>query len=109
MYLLPTQKEMNALWREISPRERFLRAARQAIDEMTRLGDTMSGFYLDSQDLNIMEGELVPYFDNIEDDIINMRRDINGFRMPRGQQRDIDAIDNYSEVDLGEKVEWDEI
>ena len=109
MYLFPTKKELDALWSELDPKQRFLRAARQAIDEVTRLGDTMGGFYLDSQDLDIMEDEPVPYFDNIEDDIVNMRRDINGFRMPRGRQRDIDDIDNYSEVDLGEKVEWDEI
>ena len=76
---------------------------------MTHLGDTMGGFYLDSQDLNIMESELMPYFDNIEDDIVNMRRDINGFRMPRGQRRNTGIIEDYSGVDLGEKVEWEDI
>ena len=109
MYLFPTKKELVALWSELDPKQRFLRAARQVIDEVTRLGDSMGGFYLDSQDLDIMEDESVPYFDNIEDDIINMQRDINGFRMSHGRCRDIDVIDDYSEVDLGEKVEWDEI
>lgn len=63
MYLLPTSKEMNELWRQIDPKQRFLNAAAMAINELTK--DTM------------------PYFDEIEDDIVNMRRDINGFKISR--------------------------
>ena len=62
MYLLPTSEELNELWRQMDPRQRFLNAAAMAIDELTK--DTM------------------PYFDEIEDDIISMRRDINGNRAP---------------------------
>ena len=63
MYLLPTDKEMNKLWRQIDPKQRFLDAAAMAINELTK--DSM------------------PYFDEIEDDIISMQRDINGFKLSR--------------------------
>ena len=62
MYLLPTSEELNELWRQIDPKQRFLDAAAMAINELTK--DTM------------------PYFDEIEDDIISMRRDIIGNRVP---------------------------
>lgn len=62
MYLLPTSEEMNKLCRQIDPKQRFLDAAAMAINELTK--DSM------------------PYFDEIEDDIISMRRDINGNRAP---------------------------
>ena len=62
MYLLPTSKELNKLWRQIDPKQRFLDAAAMAINELTK--------------------DAMPYFDDIEDDIVNMRRDINGNRAP---------------------------
>ena len=62
MYLLSTSEELNELWHQIDPKQRFLDAAAMAINELTK--DTM------------------PYFDEIEDDIISMRRDINGNRAP---------------------------
>ena len=61
MYLLPTSQELSELWRQIDPKQKFLDAAAIAINELTK--DTM------------------PYFDEIEDDIISMRRDINGFKL----------------------------
>ena len=64
MYLLPTGKELAKLYSRLSPRQIFLRAARAAINEATRFDEAM------------------PYFNDIEDDIINMRRDINGKRAP---------------------------
>lgn len=82
MYLLPTEEELSALWSQLDPEQRFLRAAKMAINEATHLGDTMGGFYFDSQDIDmIMEDDAMPYFDEIEDDIISMKRDINGFRI----------------------------
>ena len=48
-------------------------------------------------------------FDYIEDEILNMKRDINGFRMPRGLRAKCGVIDDYAGVNLGETVEWDEI
>ena len=66
----------------------------------------------------------LPYFDEIEDDIINMRRDINGFKMHISPPRYLDKpipggcpvnfkgwtfeVKNQP-VDLGEHVEWDDI
>lgn len=62
MYLLPTSEEITELYSQIDPRQRFLRAACETINILTR--------------------ETIPYFDEIEDDIVNMRRDINGNRAP---------------------------
>ena len=91
MYLFPTEEELGALWREISPRERFLQAARQAVDyACSPDGDSMAAFFLDSQDFDIREEA--------------------GMRVyPRGLRAKTGAIDDYSGIDLGEKVEWDEI
>ena len=61
MYLLPTDEEMTKLWRQIDPKQRFLDAAAMAINGLTE--DSM------------------PYFDEIEDDIISMQRDVNGFKI----------------------------
>ena len=62
MYLLPTNEDIAKLYDLIDPKTRFLLAAQEAINELTK--DSM------------------PYFDEIEDDIISMRRDINGKRAP---------------------------
>ena len=62
MYLLPTDEDIARLYCFIDPETRFLLAAQGAINELTK--DSM------------------PYFDEIEDDIVNMRRDINGNRAP---------------------------
>ena len=62
MYLLPTDEDIAKLYCFIDPETRFLFAAQEAINTLTR--DSM------------------PYFDDIEDDIVNMRRDINGNRAP---------------------------
>lgn len=63
MYLLPTDEDIARLYCFIDPETRFLLAAQEAINELTK--DSM------------------PYFDEIEDDIISMRRDINGFKFSR--------------------------
>ena len=62
MYLLPTDEDIARLYCFIDPETRFLLAAQEAINELTK--DSM------------------PYFDEIEDDIISMRRDIDGKRAP---------------------------
>lgn len=59
MYLLPTDKDIARLYDFIDPETRFLLSAKIAINELTK--------------------DAMPYFDDIEDDIISMRRDINGF------------------------------
>ena len=63
MYLLPTSEELNELWRQIDQKQRFLDAAAMAINKLTK--------------------DAMPYFDEIEDDIISMHRDINGFKLSR--------------------------
>ena len=62
MYLLPTDEDIAKLYCFIDPETRFLLAAQEAINTLTR--------------------DAMPYFDDIEDDIVNMRRDINGNRAP---------------------------
>lgn len=54
MYLLPTDEDIARLYCFIDPETRFLLATQEAINELTK--DSM------------------PYFDEIEDDIVNMQR-----------------------------------
>ena len=106
MYLLPTSEELNELWRQIDPKQRFLDAAAMAINELTK--------------------DTVPYFDEIEDDIISMRRDINGNRAPwylsdyskgtdtvRYRGKSFEYVPSETEFPDGPGVEhvssWDEI
>lgn len=125
MYLLPTEKELNALWRQINPRDRYIAAVRVAVNEACRFDDSMAAFYLNSEDADLaMEDDAMPYFDEIEDDIINMRRDINGFKLHISPPRYLDNLNpgdcpvNFKgwtfevksqPIDLGEHVEWDDI
>ena len=63
MYLLPTDEDIAKLYYLIDPRSRFLFSAQEAINELAK--DSM------------------PDFDEIEEDIISMKRDINGFKISR--------------------------
>ena len=63
MYLLPTDEDIAKLYYLIDPRSRFLFSAQEAINELAK--DSM------------------PYFDEVEEDIISMKRDINGFKISR--------------------------
>ena len=63
MYLLPTDKDIVKLYDLIDPKSRFLFSAQEAINELAK--------------------DFMPYFNEIEDDIIAMRRDINGFKISR--------------------------
>ena len=63
MYLLPTDEDIAKLYDLIDTKSRFLFSAQEAINELAK--DSM------------------PYFDEIEDDIIAMKRDINGFKISR--------------------------
>ena len=56
MYLLPTDEDIAKLYCFIDPETRFLLAAQEAINTLTK--------------------DAMPYFDDIEDDIVNMRREI---------------------------------
>lgn len=63
MYLLPADEDIAKLYDLINPKSRFLFSVQQAINELAK--DSM------------------PYFDEIEEDIISMKRDINGFKISR--------------------------
>lgn len=104
MYLLPTSEELNELWRQVDPKQRFLDAAAMAINELTK--------------------DAMPYFDEIEDDIVNMQRDINGFKLHISAPRYLDKPNpgdcpvNFKgwtyelkepSIDLGKRVCWEDI
>lgn len=105
MYLLPTQKEMDALWLQINPTARIM----DYLYSRPPAKDSMAEFFMESEDIELAMEDDCTEFEYIEDEILNMKRDINGFRMPRGQRRNAGIYDDYAGVDLGEKVSWDEI
>lgn len=105
MYLLPTQKEMDALWRQINPTARIM----DYLYSRPPAAGSMAEFFMESEDIELAMEDDCTEFDYIEDEILNMKRDINGFRMPRGQRRNAEIYDDYAGVNLGEKVSWDEI
>ena len=105
MYLLPTMEEINKLRRAINP-------TAQIMDYLysRRLAEgSMAEFFMESEDIELAMEDDCTEFDYIENDILNMRRDINGFRMPRGLRRNIEVYDDYAGVNLGEKVNWEDI
>ena len=105
MYLLPTKEEMDALYRQINPTARIM----DYLYSRPPASGSMAEFFMESEDIELAMEDDCTEFDRIEDDILNMKRDINGFRMPRGQRAKCEVVDDYSGIDLGEKVEWDEI
>lgn len=82
MYLFPTEEELAFLWSQIDPKQRFIRAARTAINEACDLSDSMGGFYLNSQDIDML----------MEDDAISMQCDVNGFRIHVSPPRCMESI-----------------
>ena len=86
MYLLPTEKELNALWRQINPTARIM----DYLYSRPPAAGSMAEFFMESEDIELA----------MEDNCI---------RMPRGLRRKAGIIEDYSGIDLGEKVEWDEI
>ena len=105
MYLFPTEKELNALWRQINPTARIM----DYLYSRPPAEDSMAEFFMESEDIELAMEDDCTEFDYIEDEILNMKRDINGFRMPRGLRRNAGIIEDYADVDLGEKVSWEEI
>ena len=80
MDLFPTEKEMRQLSRSLSPLTQIM----DILYSRPPAGGSMAEFFLESQDIDmIKEDDAMPYFDEIEDDIISMRRDINGFKLSR--------------------------
>ena len=108
MYLFPTKEEMDLLSRRINPTARIM----DYLYSCPPASGSMAEFFMESEDIELAMEDDCTEFDYIEDDILNMRRDINGFRMPRGPRglrANCNVIDDYSGIDLGEKVSWDEI
>ena len=105
MYLLPTMEEINKLRRAINPTAQIM----DYLYSRPPAAGSMAEFFMESEDIELAMEDDCTEFDRIEDDILNMKRDINGFRMPRGLRRSTGIIEDYSGINLGEKVEWDEI
>ena len=80
MYLFPTEEELNALWRQINPTARIM----DYLYSRPPAEGSMAEFFMESEDIELaMEDDAMPYFDEIEDDIISMQRDVNGFKLSR--------------------------
>lgn len=105
MYLLPTTEEINKLRRAINPTAQIM----DYLYSRPPAAGSMAEFFMESEDIELAMEDDCTEFDYIEDEILNMKRDINGFRIPRGLHRNAEIYDDYAGVDLGEKVEWDEI
>ena len=105
MYLLPTMEEINKLRRAINPTAQIM----DYLYSRPPAAGSMAEFFMESEDIELAMEDDCTEFDYIENEILNMKRDINGFRMPRGLRRNAGIYDDYTGVDLGEKVEWDEI
>ena len=88
MFLFPTKEEMIQLYRQINPTAQIM----DYLYSRPPAEGSMAEFFLESEDVDlIMEDDAMP-FDEIEDDIINMRRDINGFKLyiPEVKEKDQD-------------------
>ena len=105
MYFFPTEEEMNALRRQINPIAQIM----DYLYSRPPQKGSMAEFFMESEDIELAMEDDCTEFDYIEDEILNMKRDINGFRMPRGLRRNAGIIEDYSGIDLGEHVEWDDI
>ena len=105
MYLFPTEKELSALQRQINPTARIM----DYLYSRPPAEGSMAEFFMESEDIELAMEDDCTEFDYIEDEILNMNRDVNGFRMPRGLRRNAGLIEDYVGVDLGEKVSQDEI
>ena len=105
MYLLPTMEEINKLRRAINPTAQIM----DYLYSSPPAAGSMAEFFMESEDIELAMEDDCTEFDYIEDEILNMKRDINGFRIPRGLRRNAGIYDDYAGIDLGEKVEWDEI
>lgn len=105
--LFPTLEELESLRRELDPTERVL----DLLVSMLRYPaeGSMAEFFMEGEDVELAMEDDCAEFNYIEDDILNMRREISGFRMPRGLRAKCNIIEDYSGIDLGKKVSWDEI
>ena len=95
MYLFPTEEELNALWRQINPTARIM----DYLYSRPPAEGSMAEFFMESEDIELaMEDDAMPYFDEIEDDIISMQRDVNGFKLSR--PRYLEHIPNSGDLNF---------
>ena len=105
MYLLPTMEEINKLRRAINPTAQIM----DYLYSRPPAEGSMAEFFMESEDIELAMEDDCTEFDYIEDEILNMKRDINGFRIPRGLRKEYEDDDDYAGIYLGEKVSWEEI
>lgn len=105
MYLFPTEKEMQALWRQINPRDRYIAAVRMAVNEACRFGEeSMASFFLQSEDTELIEEEGAMHYHIDPPAYLDYARGRDSVRF-NGSTIEIPKCT----VDLGEHVEWDDI
>lgn len=105
MYLFPTEKEMQALWRQINPRDRYIAAVRAAVNEACRFDeDSMASFFLQSEDTKLIEEEGAMHYHIDPPAYLEYVRGRDTVRF-NGSTIEIPKCT----VDLGEHVEWDDI
>lgn len=105
MYLFPTEKEMQALWRQINPRDRYIAAVRMAVNEACRFGEeSMASFFLQSEDTELIEEEGAMHYHIDPPAYLDYARGRDSVRF-NGSNIEIPKCT----VDLGEHVEWDDI
>ena len=86
MYLFPTKEEIIQLYRQIKPTARIM----DYLHSRPPTEGSMAEFFLESEDVDlVMEDDAMP-FDEIEDDIVDMRRDINGFKIHISEVKETD-------------------
>ena len=106
MYLFPTEKELNALWRQINPRDRYIAAVRAAVDEVCRFGDeSMASFFIQSEDTELLEEEGAMHYHIDPPTYLEYSRGTDAGRF----NGTVIEVPKKFKVDLGKKVEWDEI
>lgn len=106
MYLLPTMEEINALRRQLNPRDRYIAAVRAAINEVCRFGeDSMASFFLQSEDTELIEEEGAMHYHIDPPRYLDKP---NPGDCPVNFKGWTFEVKNQP-VDLGEHVEWDDI
>ena len=103
MYLLPTMEEINKLRRAINPTAQIM----DYLYSRPPTADSMAEFFMESEDIELAMEDDCTEFDYIEDEILNMKRDINGFRIPSEQIKFAESAPNHP---LLERVSsWEDI
>lgn len=105
MYLLPTMEEINALRRQLNPRDRYIAAVRTAVNEACRFDeDSMASFFLQSEDTELIEEEGAMHYHIDPPAYLEYYRGTDAGRF-NGTTIEIQT----AKVDLGQHVEWDDI